>query len=613
MSLYYDAVTILTAPAAGGSFKSRIYNSRTLKASPAQVYALIIEASKWDLLLKEVIEHAGILKLEPKLTPLLATLLVHDHLLSKSGIAAKTSHPFRQAIERHKARLRGEFTKARVRRGCATIEDLKSVVRKEKLALLGPAAAALAGAVHPRWVRVNNLKSCLQEQLDTTFRGFERVEDLRELGTGKEKGTESKKVWVDPHVPDLVAIAQGVEISSSAAYREGKVILQDKASCFPAYLLLGDEGVDGDLLDGCAAPGNKTTHMASLVVKVDATAADVDSSAEGKKQRKMMKEKKEKGGVKRRVYSMDQSPVRAKILQKMVTTAGADSLVTVLPGQDFLALDPEDERFEGVTGLLLDPSCSGSGIVGRDDVPKLILPEIATPGQQTGKKRKRNKADGHGDDEGKKSKKKESESESESAVQTPSATDENDVAVSGMDAERLVKLSNLQTRIVEHALGFPAATRVTYSTCSVHLLENEAVVQRILASEVARERGWRVLRRDEQPEGMRKWGYRGVREERVLGDGDGDMAGKMDITLSEEELEGCLRCWPGDDQGTGGFFVAGFVRDGAVEAVERAGGAKKAKKQKQEQKPKEEKRTQKEKQKEKREDEEEDEWDGFSD
>lgn len=67
MSLYYDAVSILASPTqTGGSFKSRIYNSRSLKSSPAQLYALIIEASKWDLLLKDVIESAGILNLEPK-------------------------------------------------------------------------------------------------------------------------------------------------------------------------------------------------------------------------------------------------------------------------------------------------------------------------------------------------------------------------------------------------------------------------------------------------------------------------------------------------------------------------------------------------------------------
>lgn len=71
MSLYYDAATFLTTPSStGGSFKSRLYNSRNLKASPAQVYALITEASKWDALLKEVIDNAGILKLEPKVVPI---------------------------------------------------------------------------------------------------------------------------------------------------------------------------------------------------------------------------------------------------------------------------------------------------------------------------------------------------------------------------------------------------------------------------------------------------------------------------------------------------------------------------------------------------------------
>lgn len=67
MSLYHDAVTILNNPSStGGSFKSRIYNSRSTKASPAQIYALITETAKWDILLKDVIEKADILKLEPK-------------------------------------------------------------------------------------------------------------------------------------------------------------------------------------------------------------------------------------------------------------------------------------------------------------------------------------------------------------------------------------------------------------------------------------------------------------------------------------------------------------------------------------------------------------------
>ena len=71
MSLYYDAASILAGPSAGGSFKSRIYNARDTKASPAQIYALITESSKWDIVLKEVIENASILDVEPKVSPLM--------------------------------------------------------------------------------------------------------------------------------------------------------------------------------------------------------------------------------------------------------------------------------------------------------------------------------------------------------------------------------------------------------------------------------------------------------------------------------------------------------------------------------------------------------------
>jgi hypothetical protein len=68
MSLYFDAEAILTAPASGGSFKSRIYSARDLRAKPAQIYALVSEAAKWDTILAEVIENADILSLERKVS-----------------------------------------------------------------------------------------------------------------------------------------------------------------------------------------------------------------------------------------------------------------------------------------------------------------------------------------------------------------------------------------------------------------------------------------------------------------------------------------------------------------------------------------------------------------
>lgn len=411
------------------------------------------------------------------------------------------------------------------------MEQLKAVVLREKRQADGG-----HNFIYPRWVRVNNIRSTLEDQLKTTFSSYRRVDKLAELAPDDDDRNSRKLLYVDPHIPDLVAVPFGTDFTSSSAYKNGEIILQDKASCFPAYLLLGDRGPSdlwaGDLVDGCAAPGNKTTHLASLLAK----------------QRKGQKPRKQ-------IFSMDASKVRSKTLQKMVSLAGADPTVTVLPGQDFLVLDPMDAQFENVSGLLLDPSCSGSGIIGRDDVPQLMLPtsKVSKASKPQGKKRKRHAEDG--DDTG--------EQQSKPAVGSTSASpsDENDIPSGAVDHERLTKLSNLQARIVEHALRFPRATHVTYSTCSIHLLENEAVVARVLASDVAKQGGWRLLRRDEQPDGLREWKHRGVRRDReVEADIESD---EMDAVarLSADDLEACLRCWSGDAEGLGGFFVAGFVRD----------------------------------------------------
>lgn len=67
MSLYYEAAEVLTnTENAGGSFKNRIYRNKSLKSSPASLYALVSEASKWSLVLKDVIERSRLLKEERK-------------------------------------------------------------------------------------------------------------------------------------------------------------------------------------------------------------------------------------------------------------------------------------------------------------------------------------------------------------------------------------------------------------------------------------------------------------------------------------------------------------------------------------------------------------------
>lgn len=329
----------------------------------------------------------------------------------------------------------------------------------------------------------------------------------------------------DMHVPDLLAFAPGKDLTKLPAYKTGKMILQDKASCFPAYLLLGDKDEKvGDVMDACAAPGNKTTHLASILW-----------SRQEKKHRNQ-------------IFACERDPRRSAVLQKMVGIAGAEKIVTVLPKQDFFALDPNEERFANVTHVLLDPTCSGSGIINREDIPKLKLPD---PRGDKRKKLVENDGKEDRDFKSKKRKRETAETVPESRVE-----DEQEEVHRDVDEARLEKLSNLQTRIVERAMSFPAARRISYSTCSMHPMENEKVVSRALGSDVARRRGWRVLRQEEQVTGLRQWKHRGV-EAAIEADFPG---------YGEVERLACIRCYPGTEEGTMGFFVCCFVRNSASKA-----------------------------------------------
>jgi hypothetical protein len=67
MSLYYEAAAILSNPdKVGGSLKSRIFGKKDLKSSPANVFALVMETTKWSAVLKEVVEKSGLLREERK-------------------------------------------------------------------------------------------------------------------------------------------------------------------------------------------------------------------------------------------------------------------------------------------------------------------------------------------------------------------------------------------------------------------------------------------------------------------------------------------------------------------------------------------------------------------
>lgn len=374
--------------------------------------------------------------------------------------------------------------------------------------------------------------------MKTTFADFREVDELNKI---LEASSSDKILHHDHHIPSLLALPAGCDLSKSGAYQKGEIIFQDKASCFPAYLL-NPTSEDGAVVDACAAPGNKTTHLAAIL--------ESSRSANG-----LASENPE-----HKVYAFERNKLRTETLRKMVKLAGADSIVNIVGNRDFLTTEPSSHKFwvahfDHIGALLLDPSCSGSGIVGRDDEPTLFLPSVdavTAPISSKSKKRKR--------------KAPKAEIKVVPVVESSDSDSddgEDEPAEENSTAKRLASLSAFQLQLLKHAMKFPDAKKIVYSTCSIHMEENESVVIKALISDIGRQGGWRLLRRDEQVKGLRDWHVRG----------DQDACKKLFSEKSSKPIfadkatnvalvaDACIRCERGTTDGTMGFFVAGFVRD----------------------------------------------------
>ena len=431
-----------------------------------------------------------------------------------------------------------------MKRGFPSVELLRQCVQKgsydnkaphvkhgEEYPLGPPKLSRLS---HPRWVRINTLKTSLDEQLETTFSEYQRVDELETIIKASDLGSEPETVlYIDRNVPDLIALPSSVNVSSLPAYSNGSIIIQDKASCFPAYLL-DHRASDGRCLDACAAPGNKTTHLVALL-------------GLGESARRA-----------RVIYACERDQTRARTLEAMVSQAGAKDRVTMHGGQDFLNLNPTEQPWSTIKALLLDPSCSGSGIIGRDDIPYVAVPQkMEVLMAKTTSKEKRQEGYRPG---------VRPASESNTFVVYKDVTvqesleEQRPLTQRSHDdpklRSRLEALSAFQLKLLLHAFHFPSAQKITYSTCSVYAEENEHVVLKALSSSIARKQGWRILRRGEQVPGLRKW--------KIRGDIDACRESGLGSTFGNEALEtiadACIRSRPGTKEGTQGFFVAGLFR-----------------------------------------------------
>ncbi|KAI0711953.1 S-adenosyl-L-methionine-dependent methyltransferase [Cerioporus squamosus] len=400
MNFYFEAVNVLDKlDAKKGSIKGVL--ASVPEKNRKRMAALVIETLKYKQVLGEVIDAAQLLKQEKKITSRnLALVLVHDLLLAR-GIQAGDG-PVKQAVLRHKTRLTSEFTRAKIKRGAKS---------NEELAQTGDARAASI----PRYIRVNRTCWTTDEALKTfQAKGYELGDPLASPKSFKQ----------DEHIPDLLAFHPSVRFIEDPLYLSGKIILQDKASCFPAHILAPPARNDAVVIDATAAPGNKTSHLCAIM--------------------------QNKG----KLYAFERDRKRFSTLESMLSKAHCTNVEVV--NSDFLTISPNDADFGRATHILLDPSCSGSGIVNRMD--HLLAAE----------------------------------------------QEEDD------DSDRLNKLAAFQLKMIRHAMTFPSVRRIVYSTCSVHAIENEHVVRQALKTEEAMTGGFRLARREQV---LPTWPRRGFPEE----------------------------------------------------------------------------------------------------
>ncbi|XP_032901922.1 28S rRNA (cytosine-C(5))-methyltransferase [Amblyraja radiata] len=373
MALYVKAAAVLgQLEAKHGSVKTLVFNSghKNIK----QLYALVCETLRYSPVLEDIISTTALLKKEKKLQMNVAKVLVYDLLFGKG---LKCGGSWKALIMKHRSQLNSTLARLKIKR---------KVCRNEDLIESKPAAKDCR---LPRYVRVNLLKTNMEDVID-----YFKREDYHYLGQATDadhlKNLGSKQFVSDPHLPELLVFHPKIDLHENVLYTAGHIILQDKASCLPAHLL--NPPVGSHVIDACAAPGNKTSHLAAILCN------------------------------KGKLFAFDLDTKRLATMGTLLLRAGVTC--HEMANQDFLLVDASDSKYQGVKYILLDPSCSGSGIVNR-------LNQF---------------------------------------------TDDEDSS----STQRLQALAAFQHKALSHALSFPSVERVIYSTCSVNREENEDVVEKIL-------------------------------------------------------------------------------------------------------------------------------------
>ncbi|KAJ8474065.1 hypothetical protein ONZ51_g7456 [Trametes cubensis] len=338
MNFYFEATNVLDKlDAKKGSIKGII--ASVAEKNRKRTAALVIETLKYKQVLNEVIDTAQLLKQEKKITSRnLALVLVHDLLLA-GGIQAGEG-PIKQAVLRHRTRLQSEFTRLKVKRGVKSNSELAQTDDAR-------AGTVMSNSPNDILTSVRSGDTTIHQGQQNLLVDKRRTCDLPGAGLPSRRSVNvkvsgpassfvafvhtffsSKAFKQDDHIPDLFAFHPSARFTDDPLYLSGKIILQDKASCFPAYILAPPTRDDAVVIDATAAPGNKTSHLCAIM--------------------------QNKG----KLFAFERDRKRYSTLKNMLSKAHCNNVEAV--NADFLTISPNEEKFRGVTHI-------GSGIVNRLD------------------------------------------------------------------------------------------------------------------------------------------------------------------------------------------------------------------------------------------------------
>lgn len=142
-----------------------------------------------------------------------------------------------------------------------------------------------------------------------------------------------------PGWPATLRLEQPVPVAALPGFAEGEVSVQDAAAQIAAPWLLA--GIDGRILDACAAPGGKSAHL------------------------------KELGGSAIDLTCIDKDPERTDSIRQNLARLGLDATISTADASTTSEWF-DDKQYNGI---LLDAPCSASGVIRRHpDIKHLRRP-----------------------------------------------------------------------------------------------------------------------------------------------------------------------------------------------------------------------------------------------